>query len=103
MITFSQQNIFQTYLKSSIRCGVRGLPTAEQRYRNVNFYFNDLRKLLLHAIHMIPCTNLDDSTVVDNGTYNTLRSSTGLKLLYGVFQNSGLVITVNHTNNTIKL
>jgi len=55
VITFSQQNIFQTYLKSSIRCGVRGLPTAEQRYRNVNFYFSDLRKLLLHAIHMIPC------------------------------------------------
>ena len=51
-----------------------------------------------------PLYNTDDTTVVDSGTYNAIESSVRPKLLYGVFQNSGLVVTDNHIDNTtIKL
>ena len=38
------QKTYQTYIKSSIRCAVQGVESAEERYQNVPFYFDNLRE-----------------------------------------------------------
>ena len=40
----NHQRTYQTYIKSSIRCAVQGVKSAEQRYQDVPFYFDNLRE-----------------------------------------------------------
>ena len=36
------QKTYQSFIKSDIRCAVKGMKSDEERYRKIPFYFDDL-------------------------------------------------------------